>query len=213
MREGSAADACEELGDILMLVFLTSEIAAAEQRFTLEDVACVVDEKLVRRHPHVFGDRKVADSDEVKRNWDEIKRGEGKRAEDDGLPSLSAALPALVQAARLGEAASAQGFDWPDRGGPLAKISEEWEELREAVARDDKARIDAEVGDLLFAVTSLCRVTGTDPEDALRAACRRFRRRFAAMARAGGPAVFTNLATMGALWAREKGKGGPHGDA
>jgi MazG family protein len=209
-RGGPDAAICEELGDVLMLVLFAGCVAEKDGRFTVSDVARRVTDKLMRRHPHVFGDVTVTGPDEVVANWEEIKRREGKTAAADGLPRLSAALPALTQALKLGKAASKQGFDWPDRGGPLAKISEEWGELKEAVARDDAEAVEAEAGDLLFAVVNLCRKTGTDPERALRSSCARFRARFGSLLAEAGPEVFGSLARMEAAWEKAKGRDG-HG--
>ncbi len=209
-RSGEDAALREELGDVLMLVLLTAERAARDGRFTVHEVAAEVNEKLIRRHPHVFGDVQVSGPGEVLKNWEAIKRTEGKGMGEDGLPPLPASLPALSQAFKLGKAASKRGFDWPDLGGPLAKISEEWDELKEAVARSDQAAIESEVGDLLFAVTNLCRATGTDPEVALRSACARFRRRFARLVREDEPGIFESLARMESAWEKAK-EGEEHG--
>jgi MazG family protein len=191
----------EELGDLLMLIFLTGELAAREERFTLCEAAAEVTAKLIRRHPHVFGALTVEDPEQVKKNWEAIKKREGKGAADDGLPRVPASLPALSQAFKLGKAAGKRGFDWPDWGGPLAKISEEWGELKNAVARGDPQSVEQEVGDLLFAVTNLCRTTGTDPEAALRSACARFRRRFGRIVRED---AFSSLARMESVWEKAK---------
>ena len=210
VRNRGRAEVCEELGDVLMLVFLMCEIARKEKSFSLPEVAREVNAKLIRRHPHVFGDTAVSGPGEVLRNWEEIKKSEGKKAEKDGLPSLPEGLPALTRAVKLGKAASKLGFDWPDLGGPMGKISEEWAELKEAVAGGDARAIEDEVGDLLFAVTNLCRATGTDPEWALRAACDRFRRRFAVVAERGGLENPADLSRMEKLWeeAKEMERGG-----
>jgi len=204
VRNRGNAEVREELGDVLMLAFLISEIACKEGRFSLAEVAREVNAKLIRRHPHVFGNTSVSGPGEVLRNWEEIKKTEGKDVGNGGLPSLPEALPALTRAVKLGKAASKLGFDWPDLGGPLAKISEEWAELKEAVAGGDAKSIEDEVGDLLFAVTNLCRATGTDPEFALRSACNRFRRRFEVVRKGGGLESPAGLSRMEELWAQAK---------
>lgn len=207
-RSGRDAETREELGDLLMLILLACVIAENEGRFTLDQTAGEVNAKLTRRHPHVFGGAKVSGADDVVRNWELVKRSERKQAGEAVLPELPASLPALTQAFKLGKAASRLGFDWPDLGGPLAKIIEEWEELKEAVARNERAAVEEEAGDLLFAITNLCRATSTDPEEALRAACRRFRDRFERVVREGGPRVLESLASMESLWRRGKEHGG-----
>jgi MazG family protein len=199
----------EELGDVLMLALLIGEIADREGRFSLAETAGTVTEKLVRRHPHVFGPggNAIDDADGVKRQWDDIKRAEGKEEPPDGLPALPPALPALAAAVKLVGAARKRGFDWPDRGGAMAKVSEEWAELRAAIALDDAEAMEAEAGDLLFAVSALCRALGTDPESALRGACARFRRRFGLVHRAAGPGTFDDFAALVRLWGEGRKRG------
>jgi len=194
----------EELGDVLMIAVLLAEIAASEGRFTLSGACRKVTEKLIRRHPHVFGNARFNTPGEVKTAWRDLKREEGKGEAPDGLPRLPQVLPALTQAVKIGKAASELGFDWPDQAGPMSKITEEWEELKQAVAKGDKAAISREVGDLLFAVSSLCRKTGTDPENALRAALERFRRRFAKVYEGIAEGRLKDLAAMERTWKEAK---------
>ena len=194
----------EELGDVLMLVMLMGAIGERDGGPDLAAAADGVRRKLIRRHPHVFDRCRVKDAEEVQANWDAIKRSEDRNVPDDGLPALPAALPALMGAFRLGKAAARQGFDWPDLGGPMAKISEEWAELQRAVALGEKNGTAHEVGDLLFAVTSMCRFLAMDPEHALRTACGRFRRRFGYVRRHGGEAVRNDPAAMERLWQQAK---------
>jgi tetrapyrrole methylase family protein/MazG family protein/ATP diphosphatase len=166
----------EELGDLALQVVFLGELAQREGRFGPDDVIHGIVEKLVRRHPHVFGDEKVADSNEVLNNWELIKAGEKVgRGVLDGVPR---ALPALQRSERIGEKVSRVGFDWPDGRGSRDKVAEELRQLDEPIAGGDKRRVEAELGDLLFALVNLARHQGVDPEAALRATSDRFARRF-----------------------------------
>src|SRR5437763_13038560 len=184
----------DELGDLLLQVVFQAELAAEAGHFTIADVASAVTEKLVRRHPHVFGDVEVRDADEVMRNWRRIKAEEieargGKR---DPLAGVPAALPALARAQQLGEKARQLGLDWPDAAGVRAKLREEQAELEAAVASDDRAAAARELGDVLLTLTSLARHLDVPAEMALRDAAARFvvrARRADAAARARGAAL------------------------
>jgi MazG family protein len=193
--DGGDPDAvCDELGDLLLQVVFQSQLAAEAGRFTIADVARAIADKLVRRHPHVFGDVQVRDADEVVRNWKRIKADERRAKGEDGdvLAGVPVALPALVRAEQLGEKAAHVGLDWPDTGGVLAKVEEEREELRAAIAAADRAAVERELGDVLLALTSLARHLGVSAEMALRAANDRFVRRVRhveAAARARGVAL------------------------
>ena len=201
----------EELGDLLIQVYLQAEIADQEDRFHIGDVYQAVNEKLIRRHPHVFGDAEVHDSAHVLRNWEAIKRGEREAkgeevAAESALRGVPNSLPALQQAYELGKKAAKTGFEWPETQAALAKVEEEAREL--AAAAGDHAEQEAELGDLLLAVVALARHLKLNPEDALRAANRRFRRRFEAMearAREEGRALDTlTLDDWLALWGQAK---------
>ena len=165
----------EELGDLLLQVVFHAQIAEDAGDFDIDGVARTITDKLHRRHPHVFGDVKVASAGEVMRNWEAIKRDEEGRT--DPLAGIPAALPALQLAAKLQKRAADGGFAWPDLAGPLAKVREELDEL---VAAADPAELDHELGDLLFAVVALARAKEVEPESALRRAARRFRARYLA---------------------------------
>lgn len=169
------ADMVEELGDVLLQVVLHSQLAEEEGRFSLADVAAAVNEKLVRRHPHVFGDVRVSGSSEALRNWEQIKRAEKGAQRQSALDGIPPTLPALSLAQTIGRKVAKLGFDWPDVEGTFAKVREELDEIR--AARDDGERRE-EIGDLLYALTSVCRHLGVDAEDALRAATRKFAQRF-----------------------------------
>lgn len=169
-----------ELGDLLLQVVFLSRIAEEEGHFALAEVAEGISDKLVRRHPHVFGEREAGSVAEVWKSWEEIKRseGRGRRSRIEGIP---AALPALVRAHRLAEKAARVGFDWPDAASVLDKIDEELGELREALGRADRRAIGEELGDLLFAAASFARRAGVDPEAALAKADEKFAGRFRAI--------------------------------
>ena len=176
----------EELGDLLLQVYLQAEIADEEDLFHLGDVYQHINEKLIRRHPHVFGDVAVRDAEHVVRNWEAIKReeraakGEDVRAESR-LRGVPRSAPALYQAYELGRKAAKAGFDWPETAPVLEKLVEEAHELAEASAQNNPREQEAELGDLLFVMTRLADKLGIQPEDALHRANMRFRRRFEAM--------------------------------
>lgn len=196
------ADLIEELGDLLYQIEFHATIAEQEGRFTIADVAQGIHDKLVRRHPHVFGDVAADDADTVLANWDDIKRDEkGRTSVFDGIPR---SMPALSYAAKVGRKASKVGFDWPDVTGAFPKVAEETGELLEAIDADDANEIDAELGDLLFAVVNVARHVGVDAEMALRRASDKFRSRFEGVetrARERGiDLAGSTLATLDELW-------------
>jgi MazG family protein len=164
-----------ELGDLLLHILLQAVIAEEEQAFTLPEVITGISEKMVRRHPHVFGSVEADSADAVVRNWEHIKMDEGRDSVLDGVP---AELPALLRAARLQEKASKVGFDWKEKNEVWAKVTEEIGELEHAEASGDPHRIEDEFGDLLFALVNYSRFIRTNPEFALRRACDKFTRRF-----------------------------------
>ena len=180
LASGSVTDHREELGDLLLQVIFQSELRFTEGAFGIDDVARGIVAKLVRRHPHVFGDVKAQNADEALASWAKLKAEEkakqGKKGALDGIPKSA---PALLRASRAGEKAGAVGFDWPDATGPRRKIDEELGELDRALSSGDRAEIESELGDTLFAVVNLARKLGLDAESALRAATERFGRRFA----------------------------------
>ena len=144
--------------------------------FDFESVARAVADKMVSRHPHVFGDKKVSGTTEVVQNWEQIKAAERKNT--GALAGVPDALPGLLRGQRVGEKAAALGFDWQDRSGVVAKVHEEWRELEEAAAGGDRAEMEHELGDLLFTITNLARHLGLDAESSLQSAVRRFKSRF-----------------------------------
>ncbi len=168
----------EELGDLLLQVALQSQIRAEEGAFTFDDVAAALAEKLVRRHPHVFGDVKADTPAEVLRNWQAIKAGEKEGAAGSALGGIPRHLPALLRAQRIQARAARVGFDWERTAAVLDKVEEEVHELRAALAAGDDAGTREEIGDLLFALVSLCRFRDVDAEDVLRQGTDKFVRRF-----------------------------------
>jgi len=183
-------DLKDELGDLLLQVLFYSQIAAEAGYFTISDVAANLNAKLIRRHPHVFGDRKAEDAAAVLKNWEEIKREEkrasGTQPETSVLGEIPRSMPALLEAGKLGSRAAKVGFDWPDIDGLFAKLEEEIAELRAEIQKDsdenaNSLAIEEELGDLMFTVVNLARHLRVDPESALRRSNTKFRRRFAAM--------------------------------
>ncbi len=167
----------EELGDLLLQVVFQAELARREGAFALDDVVSGIVEKLVHRHPHVFGDMEAKDADEVLANWEKLKAIEKKgRGLLGGVPR---SLPALTRAQRVGEKVSRVGFDWEDQAGSRAKVREELGELDEAIAAKDPRAIEEELGDTLFALVNLARHVDVDAEGALRRTIDKFARRFA----------------------------------
>ena len=210
---GDIEGLCEELGDVLLQIVFLSRLAQEEGVFTVRDVVRGIVEKMIRRHPHVFGDERVADSDEVLRNWERIKkeekaeRGEQRTSLLDGLPR---GLPALVRAQRLGEKAARVGFDWTDPGQVLKKIQEELGELQSAIDAGDRDATREEIGDLLFATAMLARKLNQDPEGALEGANRKFTSRFKTIevrAAASGQAIESlGIERLEELWAEAKAR-------
>jgi MazG family protein len=172
---GATAELREELGDLLLQIVFQAELARTAGWFGPDDVVSAICDKLVRRHPHVFGDLQVSGSSEVIANWEAIKAEEKpKRGVLDGVPT---ALPALLRALRVGEKAGRVGFDWPSLSGARAKVDEELAELDAALQSNDKERVTHELGDVLFALVSVARKADLDPEAALRGTLDRFTQR------------------------------------
>jgi len=194
-----------ELGDLLLQAVYHSRMAEEEGAFDFDDVARGIAEKMVRRHPHVFGDTSITSAEEQTQHWETVKQAERDRDPDDSaLAGVALALPALMRAQKLQKRAARVGFDWPDHTGVLAKITEEAGEVAEAQARGNAADIAEEYGDLLFVVAILGQHLGVDAEQALVAANHKFERRFrgveALLAERGKRATDSDLAEMDALW-------------
>jgi len=177
--EDDSAKMREELGDVLMQVVLHAQIADEAKKFDIDDVAKDIGDKLIRRHPHVFGDVKVSSSDEVIRNWEQIKKSEyGDERRKYVVDDIPDALPALFRAEKMQKRAAQVGFDWKDINPVLDKVEEEFGEFREAVKKGDKANAEEEIGDLLFALVNVARHHKISAENALRAATNKFAKRF-----------------------------------
>lgn len=175
---------CEELGDVMLQPVMHACIAAEEERFSITDVLRNINEKLVRRHPHVFGDREANTAEEVLANWDAIKRAEkadDKNASVSILNGVAGTLPALMLANKISKKAARAGFEFDDINGPWEKMREEVEELRQGIANADPQNIYDEIGDVLFTVVQVARWHKVDPELALRDTVNRFKQRFAHM--------------------------------
>ena len=215
---GDVSNHIEELGDVLLQVMFQSVMAEEEGRFSFEDVANSISDKLVRRHPHVFGDVRADDSAAVLKNWEQIKqtehRKESRHSALDGVPRT---LPGLLKAQRTQEKASRVGFDWKDASGPLEKIREELEELaseidrRKSDAPADSERVKEELGDLVFSVCNLARHLKVDCESALEGSTSKFAKRFRAVeaaAKASGRDLSSmTLEEMDVLWNEAKNAG------
>ncbi|HEV2558471.1 MAG TPA: nucleoside triphosphate pyrophosphohydrolase [Microvirga sp.] len=220
VERGDLVDLKDELGDLLLQVVFHARMAEEQGAFAFEDVVEAITRKLIRRHPHVFGEARNLKPGEVKALWDEIKRVEkaerrearlaaGLPAESEAfLAGIPAALPALTRAGKLTAKAAKVGFDWPDVGPVVDKVREELAEVEEAGRSGDPDAVEDELGDLLFAVTNLARHHGVDPEQALRRANAKFERRFGAVETAlkeqGRSLDEADLDEMEALWADAK---------
>lgn len=209
ITQGSWAGIREEIGDLLLHMLFYAKIGEEQQQFTLEDAIRAICDKLVARHPHIYGDVKVADEEDVKRNWEKLKLKEGKRSVLSGVPL---ALPALVKAMRLQEKARQVGFEWEHAGQVWEKVEEERRELLEAVEEAGRTpedplaqrRLEEEFGDLMFSLVNYSRFLGLDAEHALERTNRKFMARFQkmeAIAEAQGLVLHDmSLGDMDAIW-------------
>ncbi len=201
----------EELGDLLLQAVMHAQIASEEKRFTITEVAREIADKLVRRHPHVFGAAQAEDSGEVLKQWDEIKRAE-KNTDDDApyFSGLTRALPALMLAQKTQTKAARVDFDWSEIADVLAKVEEEIGEVKEALVSGDSAAIADEIGDLLFATVNLARRNKLDAETVLAAATEKFITRFHLMERElqrqGRKLGEVDLAGLDEIWNQVKGE-------
>jgi len=194
IANGDDAHVCEELGDTLMNILLIARIAEQGGRFGLADVAAGIAEKLVRRHPHVFGDRHAGNEQEALASWNAAKDAEQadkKSSRPSVLDGVPEGLPALAAALRTGQKAAGVGFDWPDEQGALLKLDEEVAELRGAIGLREAHKIEEELGDVLFSAVNVARKLKLDPELVLRRATAKFKRRFAVVEHTLGPALGT----------------------
>ncbi|WP_207510423.1 nucleoside triphosphate pyrophosphohydrolase [Longitalea luteola] len=191
----------EEIGDLLLHMVFYARIGAEQQQFTLEEAIHGICEKLIHRHPHIYGDIQVKDEEEVKQNWEKLKLKEGKKSVLSGVP---VSLPAVVKATRLQEKARQVGFEWDNRDQVWDKVTEETQELHEAVAANEKNRIEEEFGDLLFSLINYARFLQIDAENALEKTNKKFIARFTRMEelalQQGKPLADMTLAEMDAIW-------------
>jgi ATP diphosphatase len=208
-------DLKDELGDLLLQVLFYAQMAQEAGYFDLKDVADNLNAKLIRRHPHIFGDVVAADSGAVLRNWEQIKMEEKKAKPAANLAGsllddVPRTMPATLEAGKLGSKAAKVGFDWPDESGLFEKLDEEIGELQVEVARGSSASVEDEFGDLLFTAMNLARHLKVDAESALRRSNAKFRRRFAAMESKAGAIGLDGRSPedLEALWARVKAEEG-----
>jgi MazG family protein len=171
----------EEVGDLLLEAVFIAEITREESSFDIYDSITAIHDKLVRRHPHVFGDVEAGDAEQVLVNWEKLKNEERKAENKSVLAGVPQSLPALLKAGRLTEKAARVGFDWRRTEDVFDKIDEEMAELREAVAKNETAAVEEEVGDLLFTLANIARKLDINPEEALQSTNRKFMRRFETM--------------------------------
>ena len=215
IERGTCEDVGEELGDLLINILMQAEIASEQGAFSLESLASTANEKLIRRHPHVFGETTAETSGEVLAQWDEIKKGEraakGLSSVHSHLDGVALGFPSLVRAQKIQKKAAKVGFDWRRPEDVVEKIREETDEVEaEIPLRKEEGmtdRLTEEVGDLLFAVVNLSRTLGIDAESALREATRKFERRFRAMEAAlpsGGKFSELSFDEMNAVWDKVK---------
>jgi MazG family protein len=195
----------EELGDLQLHILFYSKIASEQGQFAIADVLESVSEKLIRRHPHIYGDVKVNDEEDVKKNWEKLKLKEGKTSVLSGVPRT---LPAVVKAARLQEKSKQVGFEWDNREQVWQKVEEEIAELHEAVLSNDRSRIEDEFGDVLFSLVNYARFIGIDAENSLERTNKKFISRFTSMEKValeqGKPLAEMTLTEMDAIWNRIK---------
>ena len=168
----------EELGDLLLHIVFYTKIANEQKQFTMSDVIDGIWNKLISRHPHIYGDVEVKDEDDVKRNWEKLKLKEGKKSAFSGVPK---ALPSLVKAMRLQEKAKQVGFEWENKEQVWEKVEEEIEELREAIVENDHKKMEEEFGDVLFSMVNFARFLNLDAENALEVTNKKFTDRFTKM--------------------------------
>ena len=203
-----ADHSAEELGDLAFLVIFCLELTRERWGVGLTEALDRASDKLIRRHPHVYGDARVADGEAAYRQWQEIKQAEKPDRTASLLGEQPKGLAALVAAYRLQEKAAAVGFDWPTPAGPLAKVREETDEVAQAMGGDTTPELARELGDLLFAVVNLSRKLGVDPERELRSTMHRFRERFVhiekRLAESGRSPTQSNLEEMDTLWEEAK---------
>lgn len=207
LDQNSDDDLKEELGDLLLQVVFHSQIADEEKRFSIKDVLDTINDKLTRRHPHVFGNVNIETAEEQRVHWEKLKKHEGKESVIDGVPKN---LPALLKAHRTQQKASTVGFDWDKQDQVWKKVHEEIHELDKAVQSNNQSAISEEFGDLLFALVNLSRFLHVNPEESLRQANEKFNMRFKkveqTIIKQGKSLKDATLEEMDAVWNRIKNK-------
>jgi MazG family protein len=194
----------EEIGDLFLHLIFYAKIGSEKKAFTLESALNKICDKLIKRHPHIYGDVKVDSEEDVKKNWEQIKLSEGKKSVLQGVPQ---SLPAVIKALRLQEKTATVGFEWDNIGDVWEKVEEEKAELEEAVNSQDKAKIEEEFGDLMFALVNYARFLDLDPEAALERVNKKFKSRFEYIEdKADKPLQDMTLEEMDALWNEAKQK-------
>ncbi len=197
----------EELGDVLLHIIFYAKIASEKNKFSLQDVVDGICDKLISRHPHIYGDVKVDNDEDVKRNWEQIKLKEGKLSVLGGVPR---SLPSMVKAMRIQSKAKQVGFEWDNKNQVWEKVEEEQKELFEAIESGDQAQIENEMGDLLFSIINYSRFLNVDPENALELTNKKFSNRFSKMeveaAQSGQKLHDMSLEQMERLWINAKSK-------
>ena len=213
IRSGDQKAIAEELGDLLLQVVLQAQVASDAHDFTLEEVAEGITAKLIRRHPHVFGEDKISDPEEVKRKWEEIKAAEKQQSTAEAqllsnkLQRYATRLPALMAAMKISTKAAKAGFEWENAEGVWDKFSEELGEFKEALANEDKEHQQAELGDLLFTLVNIARWYGLDPSEALHGTNTRFIQRLTMMEKfAPRPLEEYQIDELEELWQQAKNK-------
>lgn len=213
IRSGQQTAICEELGDLLLQVVLQSQVASDAGHFTLKDVAEGISSKLIRRHPHVFGELQVDDVEQIRQNWEQIKaqeKGEDPNAEPpltQNLKRYGRSLPPLAAAMKISQKAAAVGFEWDSIEGVWEKFEEELAELKEALNTEDKAHQESELGDLLFTLINIARWYDLDPSNAIQGTNARFIQRLELVETfADRPLTQYTLAEFEELWQRAKAK-------
>jgi XTP/dITP diphosphohydrolase len=191
----------EELGDMMLHILFYAKIGAEQNQFTLDDVLTGIAEKLIVRHPHIYGDTKVNNEEDVKINWEKIKLKEGKKSVLGGVPQ---SLPAVVKATRIQDKVKQVGFEWDNKEDVWKKVEEEVEELKEAISFNDKSKIEEEFGDVLFSMVNYARFLQVDAEEALEKTNKKFMNRFllmeSAAAAQGKSLANMSLQEMDAIW-------------
>jgi MazG family protein len=200
---GNMNDIKEELGDMLLHMFFYAKIAEEQKAFDIADALNEVCEKLIRRHPHIYGDVTVKDEEEVKKNWEQLKMKEGKKSLLSGVPD---SMPATIKAYRMQQKTAQVGFEWENKDQVWEKVEEEIQELKEAVQQGNQQEMEDEFGDVFFSLINYARFIGVDPETALEKVNKKFKRRFQYIEEnAPRPLNEMSLEEMDALWNEAKG--------